>query len=76
MPVIRRLDFTGDTQINFDLENPETLTKARALWDSIIEKGGAAFRTQPGSDEGARVKAFNDIKPADEIVLVPKIVAG
>lgn len=36
-------DKSGHSTVAYDTEQPETLTKAKELFDGVLAKGGAAF---------------------------------
>lgn len=76
MARIRRLDSTGDTKIEFDPFTTNDCKEALALWNSVVGKGGAAFRVSPGGEADEKLVEFSQIGTADEVVLVPAIVGG
>lgn len=79
--ILRRLDSTGDTAIEFD---PDVKTKpaskatdeARALFERLTAKEGAiAFNVNRGDGKpDEKITKFGQIE--NETILVPKIVGG
>ena len=78
MKILRVMDSTGDTRIEFN-ETEACASKAnmeaRALFERLTGKGAAVFAVNRG--EGApdkRVTNFNDLE--GENIVVPLIVGG
>lgn len=73
--LLRVLDGTGDTRIEYELENPESLADARRAFDEAVRKGSSVFNVKPGSDETTqRIEDFS--KLSEEAIIVPKITGG
>lgn len=79
MKMIRKLDRTGDSVIEFD-ETEATATQraeAKKVFDDWIAKKRAAFLTKrPAGAPDMKIKRFDQIEDAAEVILVPTIVAG
>lgn len=77
MKMIRILDKTGDTAIEFDEANAEATAKAKATFDDWMKKKLPAFLTkrQNGKPD-EKITSFDQIEDGAETVLVPAIVAG
>lgn len=77
--VIRVLDNTGDSVVEFDSEakaEDKAKAAAKALFERLTkERGATAFDVSKGPNEPARVvKNFADV--GEETILVPRIVGG
>ena len=73
--LLRKLDETGDSRVEFDLESGENLAAARAAFDEAVKKGSSVFNVTPGSSDLAqRARSFEEL--GQEAVIVPKITAG
>lgn len=77
MKMIRVLDSSGDTCIEFDEATPEALAKAKETFDAWMGKKLPAFLTkrQNGKPD-EKITNFDQIEEGAETVLVPAIVAG
>jgi hypothetical protein len=77
MKMIRVLDSTGDTAIEFDEANAEATAKAKATFDAWMAKKLPAFMTKrPDGKPDEKITSFGQIEEGSEVVLVPGIVAG
>lgn len=77
MKIIRVLDKTGDTAIEFDEANAEATAKAKEVFDAWMGKKLPAFLTKrPGGKPDELITSFDQIEEGAETVLVPAIVAG
>lgn len=77
MKVIRILDSTGDTAIEFTDANTEATAKAKAVFDDWMAKKRPAFLTKrPDGKPDEKITSFDQIEEGAETVLVPAIVAG
>lgn len=77
MKMIRVLDKTGDTAIEFDEANAEATAKAKAVFDDWMKKNLPAFLTKrPNGKPDEKITDFGQIEEGAETVLVPAIVAG
>lgn len=73
--LLRVLDQSGDTRIEFDLESKEGLADAQAAWDKVVSKGGSAFSVTPGtSDAVQRLTSLDEA--SQETILISPITAG
>lgn len=77
MKVLRILDSSGDTCIEFDEAKPDALAKAKSVFDEWIGKKKSAFLTKrQGGKPDEKITTFDQIEEGSEVVLVPAIVAG
>lgn len=77
MKMIRVLDSTGDTCIEFDETTPEALAKAKDVFDGWMKKKLPAFLTKRANGQpDQKITSFDQIEAGAETVLVPAIVAG
>ena len=77
MKMIRVLDKSGDTCIEFDEATPEALAKAKDVFDGWMKKKLPAFLTKrPNGKPDEKITSFDQIEEGAETVLVPAIVAG
>lgn len=73
--LLRVLDKTGDTRIEFDLESKEGLADAERVWNEVVSKGGSAFSVTPGTSDA--VKRLNSLDEASqETILISPITGG
>lgn len=77
MKMIRVLDKTGDTAIEFTDADTEATAKAKAVFDDWMAKKLPAFMTKRQNGQPDEpIKDFGKIEEGSEVVLVPAIVAG
>lgn len=77
MKVIRVLDSTGDTCIEFDDTTAEAMAKAKDVFDGWMKKKLPAFLTKRANGQpDEKITSFDQIEEGAETVLVPAIVAG
>lgn len=77
MKVIRVLDKTGDTAIEFTEADAEATAKAKAVFDDWMAKKLPAFHTKrPNGQPDEKITNFGKIEEGAEVVLVPAIIAG
>jgi hypothetical protein len=77
MKILRVLDKTGDTAIEFSEADAEATAKAKAVFDQWMEKKLPAFLTKrPDGKPDEKITSFGQIEDGAETVLVPAIVAG
>ena len=77
MKMIRKLDKTGDTAIEFTEADAEATAKAKAVFDEWMEKKLPAFLTKrPNGQADEKITDFGKIEEGAEVVLVPGIIAG
>lgn len=77
MKMIRVLDSSGDTAIEFDDATAEARDKAKAVFDDWMAKKRPAFLTKrPGGKLDEKITSFDQIEDGAETILVPAIVAG
>ncbi len=77
--MLRILDSTGDTVIEFDETEAtaEQMAKARQVFDDWMSKKRTAFLTKrPGGKPDEKITSFDQIEAGAETILVPQIVAG
>lgn len=73
--LLRILDKTGDTRLEYDLTDEASLAPAKAAFDAAVAKGSSVFNVTPGSNETTqRVKSFDEL--SQEAIVVPKITGG
>lgn len=79
MKMIRKLDRTGDSVIEFDETEAtaEQTAKAKAVFDEWMSKKLPAFLTKrEGGKPDIKITSFDQIEAGAETILVPAIVAG
>jgi hypothetical protein len=79
MKVLRILNSSGDTCIEFDATEAtaEAAAKAKALFDDWMAKKLPAFLTKrPEGKQDEKITSFDQIEEGAETILVPAIVAG
>ena len=77
MKLIRVLDSTGDTAIEFDEANTEATAKAKAVFDDWMAKKRPAFLTKRADGKpDEKITSFDQIEDGAETLLIPAIVAG
>lgn len=79
MKMLRMLDKTGDTVIEFDETEAtsEQRAKAKAVFDAWMEKKLPAFSTnRPEGKADEKITSFDQIESGAETILVPAITAG
>ena len=77
MKVIRILDKTGDTAIEFADTDTEAVAKAKAVFDDWMAKKLPAFLTKRANGKpDEKITSFGQIEEGAETVLVPAIIAG
>jgi hypothetical protein len=78
MKMLRILNHTGDTVIEFD--ETEVTAEARAEAEAAFDKakkGATAFLTKrPNNQPDKIIKTFADMEDGAETIMVPPIVAG
>lgn len=67
------MDSSGDRSIEWRLDDPESVAKARKVFEKIRSEGGAVFKAQPGGESGGRL---HDFDPREDMIGVPRIVGG
>lgn len=79
MKMLRILDRSGDTVIEFD-ETEATAAqtaKAKAVFDDWMAKKRAAFLTKRADGKpDLKITSFDQIEAGAETLLIPQIVAG
>ena len=75
MKMLRMMDSTGDTVINFDeaKAKADATKEVRALFERMSKAGAAVFSIDKDGGN-TRVKDFKDL--AEDNVIVPRIVSG
>lgn len=73
MPELNVLDHTGDTRVEWDPADPESVKIAKAAFKKGREKGHLAYRDN-GGDDREQIRKFDPT--AGRIVLVPQTVGG
>ena len=77
MKLIRVLDKSGDTAIEFDEANAEATAKAKAVFDDWMAKKRPAFLTKRADGKAdEKITSFDQIEDGAETLLIPAIVAG
>lgn len=79
MKMLRLLDKSGDTVIEFDETEAtaEQAAKAKATFDDWMKKKLPAFLTKRASGApDLKITSFDQIESGAETILVPAIVAG
>ena len=77
MKMLRVLDKTGDTVIEFDEATAEQTAKAKQVFDDWMAKKLPAFSTnRPEGKPDMRITSFDQIEEGAETILVPAITAG
>ena len=79
MKIIRLLDASGDTVIEFDETEATATQKAEAkkVFDDWMAKKRTAFQVQrPNKAPDMKLTSFDQIEDGAEVILVPKISAG
>lgn len=78
--LIRKLDSSGDTVIEFDPEvsdeaQAKATAEAKALFERMLANGGRAFKVHRAEKQpDAPVYKFGEIE--NETILVPRVVGG
>jgi hypothetical protein len=68
------LDGTGDSKLMWDRNKPDEVAAARAHFQSLRDKGYAAFKTNKQGDRGEQIHSF--LAEAERIIMVPPHVGG
>jgi len=76
MGIMRILDETGDTVVQWSVDDPETLVEAERIFRSLSMERRMAFARPAGApaSETTLIKAFD--AEAEEIVWVRAVVGG
>ena len=73
--LLRVLNSSGDSRVEYDLEDSTSLANAKRVFDEAVKKGSSVFNVKPGSNDAAkRVSTFDEV--SQEAVVIPKIVGG
>jgi hypothetical protein len=67
------MDSRGDTRVEWDLSDPQSLAQAKEVFEQIKKKGGAVFRAQPNGEGGGKLNEFD---PHADMIGVPAIIGG
>lgn len=77
MKMLRVLDKSGDSVLEFTEADAEATAKAKAVFDDWMKKKLAAFSTKrPNGEPDQKITSFDQIEEGAETILVPAIVAG
>lgn len=77
MKMIRVLDKTGDTVLEFEDADVKATRKAKEVFDEWMKKKLPAILTKrPNGKPDEKITDFGQIEEGAETVLVPSIVAG
>ncbi len=63
----------GDVPIGWDLDKPDEIAAAKAIFDSLTKKGYLAYRFQ-GDKKGTHIRHFDP--NAEKIILTPALRGG
>lgn len=69
--VLRVMDSSGDTRVEFDETDAGAVAEAKALFERVKAKGDAVFVT---SEADRRAGSFEEL--GAENLIVPKIIGG
>lgn len=73
--ILRTLDSTGDTVVEFDPADAVATAEAKALFDRLRAEGRAAFAVnRAGGAPDAKLTDFSQLE--NETVLIPRVVGG
>jgi hypothetical protein len=72
--VLKVMDKTGDTRVEFDETDTVATEAARAEYDKLMKRAGVVVTVPGPGQQGEVVKKFEDLAP--ENVFVPAIVGG
>ncbi|GAF80285.1 unnamed protein product [marine sediment metagenome] len=71
------MDISGHAEIAWNVEDYDSITNAKKMFDKLIKDGFQAFsveRDGPSVSKGGKITKFN---PAlEEIIMVPKVSGG
>lgn len=71
------LDCSGDTRLTWDSGNADDVEVARAAFDSLRQKGYAAFKVEGKRRSRERGEIMRDFDPgAEQIIMVKQLVGG
>ena len=79
MKILRQLDRTGDSVIEFDETEAKAEDKAKAkqVFNDWMAKNRTAFLTnRTNKQPDMKLTSFDQIEDGAEALLIPKIVAG
>lgn len=74
MKVIKTMDASGDTRIEFTETDEKATAEARELFERLTSKGAAVFAVNRAGAPDKRVRDFSELEA--ENVVVPRIVGG
>jgi hypothetical protein len=57
--VLKELNHKGDTRIQWDPDDPNSVEQARRTFNELKKKGYAAFRVNRKGDKGETMKEFD-----------------
>ena len=67
------MDGSGDTPHRFEVDDPQAMMEARALFERLRSQGLNAYAEQPGGTGGGLRDKFN---PEESVVFHPNAVPG
>lgn len=73
--VIRYLDHTGDTRVEFDTEDKVATDEARKLFERLTKSGQPAFAVnRANGQEDKKLKSFDELE--NDTIVIPRIAGG
>lgn len=72
--VLKVLDHTGDSRLEWNPRNRDEVDAARAHFDTMKAKGYLAYRVDENNEAGEVIKQFDP--NAREIIMSPQMVGG
>lgn len=79
MKILRQLDHTGDTVLEFDETEAtaEQRAEAKKVFDAWMKKKGTAYLTKRADNKpDLKLTSFDQLEDGAEALLIPAIVAG
>ena len=74
--IVKRLDRTGHTAVEFDTERPDTQEEARALIEAAFAGSALVFDTATKPGEQLRAPSDVDLSTLTDVTIVPQFAGG
>jgi len=74
MSEMRILDETGDSNVEWDINNKDSIKKAKKQFDDLIKKGYTAFVVNNDGSQGKKVDEFNF--EYEKVIMTPTMRKG
>jgi hypothetical protein len=72
--VLACMDSSGDTKVQWNRNNPDSVETARLAFEKLTKKGQSAFRVNRDGSQGERMTTFDP--QAEGVILVPQYQGG